>query len=42
VTTALRTWEDVEPFLKRPFFLLVAVDGPLRARYEREQRRKGR
>ncbi|BEI85345.1 hypothetical protein CcaverHIS002_0507460 [Cutaneotrichosporon cavernicola] len=40
VTTALRTWEDIEPWLKRPWFLLVGVDGPLRARYERERRRR--
>jgi hypothetical protein len=39
VTTDLRTYEEVEPFLKRPFFLLVAVDGPLRTRFERERRR---
>jgi dCMP deaminase len=38
VTTDLRTYDEIEPFLKRPFFLLVAVDGPLRARFEREAR----
>ncbi|TXT13768.1 hypothetical protein VHUM_01135 [Vanrija humicola] len=37
VTTALRTHADVEPFLKRPFFLLVGVDGPLRSRFSRER-----
>ena len=40
VTTDLRTYEDIEPFIKRPFFLLVAVDGPLRKRYERERQRQ--
>lgn len=39
VTTSLRSHADVEPFLKRPFFLLVAVDAPLRARYAREAAR---
>lgn len=39
VTTALRTWDDVQPFLKRPFFLLVGIDGPMRTRFEREKRR---
>lgn len=39
VTTDLRTCEEIEPFMKRPFFLLVAVDGPLRLRFERERER---
>ncbi|KAK8869968.1 hypothetical protein IAR55_000538 [Kwoniella newhampshirensis] len=39
VTTDLRSYEDIEPFMKRPFFLLVSVDGPLRVRYEREKAR---
>ncbi|KAL1411249.1 Deoxycytidine monophosphate (dCMP) deaminase [Vanrija albida] len=37
VTTALSTHSAIEPFLKRPFFLLVGVDGPLRARFLREK-----
>ncbi|KAI9638560.1 putative dCMP deaminase [Dioszegia hungarica] len=39
VTTDLRTYDEIEPFLKRPFFLLVSVDGPLRTRFERERER---
>lgn len=39
VTTSLQTYAEVEPFLKRPFFLLVAVDAPLRSRYLREAAR---
>lgn len=39
MTTSLQTWAQVDPFLKRPFFLLVATDGPLRSRYERERRK---
>ncbi|WVQ71432.1 hypothetical protein IAR50_000969 [Cryptococcus sp. DSM 104548] len=39
VTTDLTTFEDVDPFIKRPFFLLVNVDGPLIVRYERERAR---
>ena len=41
VTLDLKTYEEIEPFVKRPFFLLVAVDGPLKARYERERARAG-
>ncbi|OWT41590.1 dCMP deaminase [Cryptococcus neoformans] len=41
VTTDLRTYEEIDLFLKRPFFLLVSVDGPLRARFERERARAG-
>lgn len=40
VTTDLRTYEEIDPFLKRPFFLLVSVDGPLRVRFERERARQ--
>lgn len=39
VTTSLSHFDDIDPFLKRPFFLLVAVDGPLGSRFLREQRR---
>ncbi|ODN89187.1 dCMP deaminase [Cryptococcus wingfieldii CBS 7118] len=39
VTTDLTSFDDVEPFVKRPFFLLVSVDGPLIVRYERERAR---
>ncbi|KAL7422171.1 Deoxycytidine monophosphate (dCMP) deaminase [Cryptotrichosporon argae] len=39
VTVDLRTHAELDPFVKRPSFLLVAVDGPLRTRYEREQTR---
>lgn len=35
VTTSLRTYAELEPFLKRPFFLVVAVDGPIRLRFDR-------
>jgi hypothetical protein len=37
VTTDLRTYADLEPFLKRPFFLIISVDGPLRTRFQREK-----
>lgn len=40
VTTDLRTYRDIDPFLKRPFFLVVAVDAPIRVRYERQRRRE--
>lgn len=40
VTTDLRTYEEIDLFLKRPFFLLVSVDGPLRVRFERERARQ--
>lgn len=36
VTTDLRTYDDLEPFLKRPFFFIISVDGPLRTRHQRE------
>lgn len=37
VTTDIHSVEDLEVgFLKRPFFLLVGVDGPLMTRYRRE------
>ena len=39
VTMDLRTYDDIEPFIKRPFFLLVFVDGPLSVRYQRERER---
>ncbi|WVQ78136.1 hypothetical protein IAT38_000217 [Cryptococcus sp. DSM 104549] len=39
VTTDLRTFEEIDPFVKRPFFLLVSVDGPLLTRFEREKTR---
>ncbi|OWZ67936.1 hypothetical protein AYX14_03324 [Cryptococcus neoformans] len=41
VTTDLQTYEEIDLFLKRPFFLLVSVDGPLRVRFERERARAG-
>lgn len=37
VTTDLQRAEDIQRFVKRPFFLLVAVDGPLMTRFEREK-----
>ncbi|WWD01613.1 hypothetical protein V866_008558 [Kwoniella sp. B9012] len=37
VTTDLTSYEEIEPFVKRPFFLCVSVDGPILARYEREK-----
>ncbi|ORX39721.1 cytidine deaminase-like protein [Kockovaella imperatae] len=40
VTLDLTSYETIEPFVKRPFFLLVFLDGPLRARYERERHRR--
>ncbi|RSH91202.1 Deoxycytidine monophosphate (dCMP) deaminase [Saitozyma podzolica] len=40
VTTDLRTYAEIEPFLKRPSFLLVGVDGPIRTRWEREVARQ--
>ncbi|WRT66944.1 uncharacterized protein IL334_003909 [Kwoniella shivajii] len=39
VTTDLRTYEEIDPFVKRPFFLCVSLDGPILTRYEREQSR---
>ncbi|KAJ9099270.1 hypothetical protein QFC21_004151 [Naganishia friedmannii] len=42
VTTDLQCVEQVEPFVKRPFFLLVAVDGPLMTRFEREKAKSER
>lgn len=39
VTRDLARWDRAEPFLKRPFFMLVHVDAPLGARYARERRR---
>lgn len=40
VTLDLRTWDRAEPFLKRPFFMVVHVEAPLGARYARESRRQ--
>ncbi|OCF55213.1 dCMP deaminase [Kwoniella mangroviensis CBS 10435] len=40
VTTDLTSYEEIEPFVKRPFFLCVSVDGPILVRYEREKIRK--
>lgn len=37
VTTDLQHAEDIERFVKRPFFLLVGVDGPLMTRFQREK-----
>lgn len=37
VTTDLQCAEDIQRFVKRPFFLLVGVDGPLMTRFEREK-----
>lgn len=39
VTLDLGTWDRAEPFLKRPFFMLVNVEAPIGARYTREKRR---
>lgn len=35
VTEDLQTKELLDPFLKRPFFLLLEVDAPLMTRFER-------
>lgn len=40
VTLDLGTWERAEPFLKRPFFMVVNVEAPIGARYAREKRRQ--
>ncbi|OCF72058.1 dCMP deaminase [Kwoniella mangroviensis CBS 8886] len=37
VTTDLTSYEEIEPFVKRPFFLCVSIDGPILVRYEREK-----
>jgi len=37
VTTDLTTYDDIKPFVKRPFFMLLSVDGPLRTRFQRER-----
>ncbi|KAJ9106978.1 hypothetical protein QFC20_003878 [Naganishia adeliensis] len=37
VTTDLCSASDIQRFVKRPFFLLVGVDGPLMTRFEREK-----
>lgn len=37
VTTDLQDAQDIEQFVKRPFFLLVGVDGPLMTRFWREK-----
>lgn len=37
VTTDLQDAHDIEQFVKRPFFLLVGVDGPLMTRFGREK-----
>ncbi|KAJ9100967.1 hypothetical protein QFC19_005363 [Naganishia cerealis] len=42
VTTDLGSVEQVEPFVKRPFFLLVSVDGPLMTRFKREKAKSER
>ncbi|KAJ3865262.1 cytidine deaminase-like protein [Lentinula novae-zelandiae] len=38
VTTDLRTREVIEMFIKRPFFMLLSLDGPLLERYRRSNR----
>lgn len=40
VTLDLGTWERAEPFLKRPFFMVVHVEAPIGARFAREKRRQ--
>ncbi|GHJ90430.1 hypothetical protein NliqN6_6832 [Naganishia liquefaciens] len=37
VTTDLEHAHDIEQFVKRPFFLLVGVDGPIMTRFAREK-----
>ncbi|PVG01867.1 hypothetical protein CPB86DRAFT_698584 [Serendipita vermifera] len=37
VTEDLQTREQLDPFLKRPFFLLVEIDAPLMLRFERSR-----
>ncbi|WVR05024.1 hypothetical protein IAU60_002036 [Kwoniella sp. DSM 27419] len=41
VTTDLTNYNDIEPFVKRPSFLCVSVDGPLSVRYARERANNG-
>ncbi|CAA7265904.1 unnamed protein product [Cyclocybe aegerita] len=38
VTTDLNTRDIIEPFIRRPFFLLLRVDAPLLERYARSRR----
>ncbi|KAF4622966.1 hypothetical protein D9613_002238 [Agrocybe pediades] len=38
VTTDLNTRELIEPFVRRPFFLLLRSDAPLLSRYDRSRR----
>jgi len=38
VTADLYTRELIEPFIRRPFFLLLSVDAPLLERYRRSKR----
>jgi dCMP deaminase len=37
VTLDLQTYEDIQPFVKRPWFMVVYVDAPLLVRFAREQ-----
>jgi len=38
VTTDLYARELIEPFIRRPFFLLLSVDAPMLERYNRSKR----
>jgi dCMP deaminase len=38
VTTDLYARELIEPFIRRPFFLLLSVDAPMLERYSRSKR----
>jgi len=38
VTCDLHTKDQVEMFIKRPFFLLISVDAPLYDRFQRQQK----
>jgi dCMP deaminase len=38
VTTDLSTRELIEPFVRRPFFMLLSTDAPLFERYNRSKR----
>lgn len=37
VTLDLQTYEDIQPFVKRPWFMVVYVDAPLLVRFAREK-----
>ncbi|WWC69645.1 uncharacterized protein I206_103588 [Kwoniella pini CBS 10737] len=40
VTTDLISFEDIEPFVKRPFFLCINIDGPILIRFQREREKE--